>query len=259
MARRVRAIAAAHRHAGYLLERPNAGPGAPPSAPARLRPNPALMIAACPTRGWPDGLWGRRDAFMIVLTEHLGHAHQAARELRPDQLTLRGDDQQPISVAGSAVAHGDDPRSCPACAVLRWLDILGVADGLGRGSARMALTAARAPTAACPHESAPAGPTRWRGAPILLPAIDRHGWHDDYRPMTTRAIRARLALAAQRTTSDPAKDAVETPAQPRRSDEPGSIGGARTGLALDEVLAVLDDLAEDAEALNARIEALLAD
>lgn len=150
VARRVRAIAAAHRRAGYLLERPDTGPGAPPPAGLRRDPDPGPLIAACPTRGWPDGPWGRRDAFLIVLTEHLGLTHPGARELHPDDLTLPGDDQAPLSVAGSAVVHGDDPRSCPACAVLRWLDVLGVADGLGRGSARMALIAARAPTAASP-------------------------------------------------------------------------------------------------------------
>lgn len=46
--------------------------------------------------------------------------------------------------------------------------------------------------------------------------------------------------------------------QPRRSDEL-NIGSSRADLALHDVLAVLDDLAEDADALNARIEALLTD
>jgi len=37
---------------------------------------------------------------------------------------------------------------------------------------------------------------------VLLPAIDRHGWLDDYRPLSTRTIRARLALAAARAGTD---------------------------------------------------------
>jgi hypothetical protein len=74
--------------------------------------------------------------------------------------------------------------------------------------------------------------------------------------MTTRAIRRRLALASQRATRDLADSDHSSPAP--RSDEP-IAGSIRAELALDAVLAVLDDLAEDADALNARIEALLAD
>jgi hypothetical protein len=159
-ARRVRAIAAAHRRAGYLLERPDTAPAAPPPAPARSGPDPGLLIAACPTRGWPGGMWGRRDAFMIVLNEHLGYPRPAARDLRADELSILTGDSAPLAVKGTPVSHGENPRTCPACAVLRWLDILGVADGLGRGSARMALIAAGAPTTS-PHEDRPpgAGPT----------------------------------------------------------------------------------------------------
>jgi hypothetical protein len=147
----------------------------------------------------------------------------------------------------------EDPRACPGCAVARWLDILGVADGLGRGSARMALTAAPAPTASSPHQHTPPEPARWRGAPVLLPAIDRHGWLDDYQPMSTRTIRIRLARAAERAGADIPDDQVQEPS----AEDTGPLGSTRAELELDQVLAVLDDLADDADALNARIEALL--
>ena len=254
-ARRVRAIADAHRRAGHLLERPVTGPAAP--APMmRPGPDPGSMIAACPTRGWPDGLWGRRDAFLIVLTESLGLSHREARGLPVGEITTPLDDpaQSATTVAGRAVPEHEDPRCCPGCAVSRWLDILGIADGLGRGSARMALTVAQAPTPSSPHQQhTPAEPARWRGAPVLLPAIDRHGWLDDYRPMSTRTIRARLARAAVRAATDIPNDDVPEP-----SAAITDVGDrARSELELDEVLTVLDDLADDAEALNTRIQALL--
>ncbi len=96
------------------------------------------MIAACATRGWPAGLSGRRDAFLIVLTEVLGYPHRAARQLSPADITepSAGPAGEAVPcLQGRAVPGGGDPRACPACAVVRWLDILGVADGLGRGSA----------------------------------------------------------------------------------------------------------------------------
>ncbi len=220
------------------------------------------MIAACATRGWPAGLTGRRDAFLIVLTEVLGYPHRAARGLRPADIIepATGPAGEAVPwLAGRAVPGGGDPRSCPACAVARWLDILGMADGLGRGSARMALTAADAPTTASPHQHTSNEPARWRAAAVLLPAIDRHGWLDDYRPITTRTIRTRLALAAGRADTDDLRS--EPPDTPPAATDPAAPTAppARTAPGLDEVLTLLDDLAEDADALNTHIQALLDD
>ena len=229
VARRIRAIAAAHRRAGYLLTRPEHGPAAPRThvhaAAAPRRGDPAPMIAACATRGWPAGLTGRRDAFLIVLTEVLGYPHRAARALSPADITEPSAGPTGESVpclAGRPVpGGGGDPRSCPACALVRWLDILGVADGLGRGSARTALTAADAPTPASPHLHTSTGRARWRAAAVLLPAIDRHGWLDDYRPISTRTIRARLALVAGRAGTTISSPNRPTPRpRPRRPQQP---------------------------------------
>ena len=223
------------------------------------------MIAACATRGWPAGLTGRRDAFLIVLTETLGYTHHTARQPRPADITVPigppGDGPVP-GLAGRAVPTSVDPRAWPGRAVVRWLDILGVADGLGRGSARMALTAADAPTPASPHQHTGSGPARWRAAGVLLPAIDRHGWLDDYRPITTRTIRDRLARASGRAGTD------GVPGEPPEALPAAATGPAtstvearpaRTALELDEVLTLLDDLADDADALNIHIQALLGD
>jgi len=268
VARRVRAIAAAHRRAGHLLTRPEHGPAAPHihlhPAPAPRRPDPGLMIAACPTRGWPAGLAGRRDAFLIVLTESLGYPHRAARALRPADITVStcGPAGEAVPwLAGRAVPSGGDPRSCPGCALVRRLDILGVADGLGRGSARTALAAADAPTPASPHQHTPTEPACWRGAAVLLPAIDRHGWLDDYRPITTRTIRTRLAQTSARADID--AHWGEPPDTPPAATDPAAptaaTGPTRPAPELDEVLTLLDDLADDADALNTRIQALLDD
>ncbi|SFO55371.1 hypothetical protein SAMN05216207_10868 [Pseudonocardia ammonioxydans] len=267
LARRVRAIAAAHRRAGYLLSRPDHGPAAPPPPrPARHRWTAAgPLLAACPTRGWPHGLHGRRDAFLIVATIGLDLPHRDARALRPDAVTLAGsggehpDDQ--VSVADQDVPTEPDPRACPACAVVRWLDTLGVLDGLGRGSARMDLTAAHAPTRDSAHQHHPRTPQRWHGAAILLPAIDQHGWHDDYRPITTRTIRTRLALAGHRAHR--ATSSVTAPGTPSRGDREADASPTPATTApqapqsLDEVLTLLDGVADDADALNARITALI--
>jgi len=266
LARRVRAIATAHRHAGHLLNRPDIGPAAPaPPVQRRPRwPDPGPMIAACPTRGWPHGLHGRRDAFLVVLTVGLALSYPAARALTPAAVVVDTTTDPPtggavddvVAIAGQVVPTDVDPRACPACAVVRWLDILGTLDGLGRGSARMDLVAAHAPTHDTPHTHRPRAPHRWRGAATLLPAIDQHGWLDDYRPITARTIRTRLARAAARSTHSVAEEAVLPPGIPSASPNASSLPTPARP-ALDEVLAVLDSVADDADALNARIQALL--
>jgi len=199
-----------------------------------------------------------------VATEVLGYPNAAARDLRPTEITFPAselDGETVLRIEGRPVSAGDDPRTCPACAVVRWLDILGVADGLGRGSARMALAAVHAPTAASAHQHVSGEPARWRGAAVLLPAIDRHGWLDDYRPLSTRTIRNRLALAAGRASTDGLPG--EPPDPPPAPTDPAATTAptppARAAPELDEVLTLLDDLADDADALNTRIQALLDD
>ncbi len=73
--------------------------------------------------------------------------------------------------------------------------------------------------------------------------------------MTTRTIRARLALAAERAGTELGVDdaAEDAPAETEPVDQP------RSELELDEVLTMLDTIADDADALNAHIQALLTD
>ena len=259
-ARRVRAIAAAHRRAGHLLDRPPSGPAARPDPAPRLRAaraggaDPVEMIATCATRGWPHGLHGRRDAFLVVTALVLDLPQAPVRGLVPAEITLGADG---VRVGDQAVPTDPDPRRCPSCAVVRWLEILGVLDGLGRGSARMHLTSAHAPTALDPHRHECREPQRWRATATLLPAIDRHGWHDDYQPLTDRTIRTRLALAAIRA-SQHNEHAIPgpRPRAPGAADRVPATAG-RSAPDLEEALALLEDIADDADALNDRILALL--
>lgn len=282
VARRIRAIAAAHRRAGHLLERPAAwtdpraplpyalaGPdqqhrghsgSAPSGAGKDAGVAPGRLLAACPTRGWTAGLWGRRDAFLVVLTVHLRLTLPAARAATSADIDFEpGEREDPSAViAGNVVPMTDDARTCAACAVVRWLEVLGDLDGLGRGSARKTLTDAHAARAQH-HEHATGEPPRWRAAAQLLPAIDQHGGHDDYRPMTTRALRNRLALARARAQRNALGDLEQTrPALENGPTGPGTAARTPRGARdLAAVLGVLDALADDADALNARIQALL--
>ncbi len=84
---------------------------------------------------------------------------------------------------------------------------------------------------------------------------------DDYRPITTRTIRTRLALAAGRASTDglPCEPPEASPTATDPAATTAATSPARAAPGLDEVLTMLDDLTEDEDALNTRIQALLDD
>lgn len=133
-----------------------------------------------------------------MLTAVLGYPHTQARDIQPTDLTNSPDPAGAIRIRGRPPPSTDDPRSCPACAVARWLEILGIADGLGRGLACMHLAVAQAPDA---------------------PRAD--------------------------------------PARARSHEQSARTNTPRVAPSLVEVLALLDQVAADADTANHRIEALL--
>jgi hypothetical protein len=248
--RRLLAISRAHRDAGVLLYRP---PEESAHDPEAARREAGRVLAACPSRGWPAGFTGRRDAFLIVLTRVLGYSHAAARTVTATDIEAG---EGIVRLRGATVPTSTDSRTCPRCVVVRWLSVLDQADGVGRHDAYQALATASAPTLASEHVHILDEPRRWRRAQSLLPPIDQHGWIDDYHPvLSLRSIGTRLAAAAAR---DPVPEAVDSPSEQAVGAEgvPAAQGQAAS---LDdaELFALLTDVEKGATELNARIEALL--
>jgi hypothetical protein len=93
----------------------------------------------------------------------------------------------------------------------------------------------------------------------LIPAIDRHGWIDDYQPLSTRTIHTRLTLAAHPDpTSGAPTSGAPASGEPRTDPTPAPDGPRSHTPSLQEVLDLLDQVADDADAVNHRIQALLA-
>lgn len=159
LARRRRAIAAAHRRAGLSAEHLQLDTSGACSAAfferQQRRDGAGDLIAVCPTRGWPTGLTGRRDGFLVVLIEVLGHTRERASRLTPAEITLS---DGRVTIAGRAVPEGTDPRSCPGCAVGRWLEVCDLGDGLGQAIGRRLLTSTAPATPDSPPPRPPAGP-----------------------------------------------------------------------------------------------------
>ncbi|WIE74152.1 hypothetical protein [Curtobacterium sp. MCJR17_020] len=128
------------------------------------------VLAAIPKYRYPLGLRGRRDAFLIVL---LGVLHLTRREAQ----TVTADDVAVTSIVricGKVVPSADDPAACAACAVTRWLRVVGPVWTGFRGDLIGLLDPTRGNLDV--HDCEQPVPGEWRRAEQLLLPVDVHGW-----------------------------------------------------------------------------------
>lgn len=256
--RRIRVIRRAHAEAGLTL----AGPG---GLPRRLwRGGEGWMplaeaLAAIPKAGWPVGLRGRRDAFLLVLAGQLRLTRNQIRQLdRRDVATTDPTEAGPkVTILGRTIPAAEQPAECPACAVTRWLRMLAMTSSGGRAEARTYLTGVHSAEIAVTHDCQQPVDERWSDTWQLTPPIDQHGWIDDAAPISRRAISAIVRHRLTPTfTQPPASarglpdDAAQNRLRPARSTE-------RDHMALDELLDLLDEQAEAAGQVVDRVETAL--
>ncbi|WP_065963922.1 hypothetical protein [Curtobacterium sp. UCD-KPL2560] len=167
---RRRAIRAHHLAAGF--------PDPIPTVEARVWPRPEApgqtivgeVLAAIPKYRYPIGLRGRRDAFLIVLLGVLHLTREQTRTITPDDVAVTSI----IRIRGHVVPSSDDPVSCAACAVTRWLRIAGPVWTGFRGDVIRVLDPTKGNLDQ--HDCAQPVPGEWRRAEQLLLSLDVHGW-----------------------------------------------------------------------------------
>ena len=93
-------------------------------------PNPELLAVAVdellehvPVWGWPAGIFGRRDALLIVLRFRAGMTLPAIGDLTADRVRVI-DQHLVIDDHSVNLPPADDARCCPACIWLRWRSVL---------------------------------------------------------------------------------------------------------------------------------------
>ncbi|WP_430336234.1 hypothetical protein [Rhodococcus sp. ACT016] len=135
----------------------------------------ASVVAALPSAGWPSGLFGRRDALLLVLSGALGLSYGQMERLQRSQ--ARVVDRTLQVQAGSvwvSVPAEDDPRSCPAAVFLRWARLLAYLDRWPSTSAVASALAKSQPLTRESVETYAPLPQVARDGPLLVP-IDRWG------------------------------------------------------------------------------------
>lgn len=193
---------------------------------------------------WPDGFRGRRDAFLVVLAAVCRFTRRQIRDLSETQIVCQLDG---VFIDGVEVPAGDQPAGCGACAVTRWLRALAGAES-GRASAQQVVVRQGAVWHQVHHDHAvPIGDARWREAWQVMPAIDGHGWLDEFQPLSARSITA-ITTARQdgARARPPLPVAVERPVRPLRYAD----------LDWDELDEVVDRVCAEADVVLARIAAM---
>src|SRR5690606_8069445 len=137
-------------------------------------------LERCPRWGWPAGFRGRRDAFVLTAAAH-GLTRRMLTRIRPADLRI-----QPPAVGGRDLVVDDDPRRCPACALTRWLRVIGVAHRWGRLAVKEHLVLSSDQRGA-EHDCHGDLADDWQQVWQLVPAIDQWGWLTDWRPLSTRS------------------------------------------------------------------------
>lgn len=212
-------------------------------------PNPAEGIdtvpgtlARIPITGWPHGLRGQRDAFLVVACGHLRLTRRRIQHLSPADVLFR---PGRVSLNGTLLPVSDHPATCLVCVTGRWLDTLALLIDSPRKT-REVFTLARPATVLAQHHHQPV-----RAVPLwatLLPAIDQHGWTDGRNPLSGRSM-SRIITARQ-----------DTDYRPVIADEPADSSRTPTmyaDLTWDEADAVMDRFCDAADAVLARVEAAL--
>jgi hypothetical protein len=131
--------------------------GRPTDAPTQLPAETAAAVKAAlrglPSHGWTQGMFGRRDRCLLVLSQLAGVPYRHLAALTAGDVTV---DDGTVAITRSAggwrVAPDDDPVVCGCCTVVRWLRVLDLAaTKINTGVVAGAVGRAEAVTGESPH------------------------------------------------------------------------------------------------------------
>jgi hypothetical protein len=160
---RGRVIAIDHQHTATGYAPPGQTPavlerlGRPIPRPYEPAPETVTAVEAAlqflPSHGWTNGMFGRRDRCLLVLSQLAGVPYRHLAALTVGEITLAGGVATISTVAGTwSMPPADDPVVCGPCAVARWLRVLNLAaTKYVTGVISRALDEAEAVTSESPH------------------------------------------------------------------------------------------------------------
>src|SRR4029077_18258756 len=106
--------------------------GRPTGEPDQPSANIAAAVEAAlrglPSHGWTQGMFGRRDRCLLVLSQLAGVPYRHLATLTAGDITvIDGTATVNGAAGGGTLTPNDDPVLCGPCAIVRWLEVLDVA------------------------------------------------------------------------------------------------------------------------------------
>lgn len=265
------AINDAHHHARQTL------PQLPKPPRPHLYPDvdvPAILKRV-PAWGWPTGVFGRRDAMLLLVRVQAGFTLAETAALTADQITINSD--RTLQLADVQLTPTGDPRTCPACVWVRWRAVLNHARRY-TPVAELQKSFTKVPEGEPAHRCQQPPSTVLQG-PVLVPINQWGAMPLPLRPATTRTMTAltgahtrgipphhtpRAPIVAVelptrddlRETPDLLHSDVRTPEQVHRD---GLAARHRDHGALADLTDDFDNLDTATRELQARLDLLLAD
>jgi hypothetical protein len=193
--RRVQSIRRALEDAGYVLDIPVV------ATASTVRTGEGWgdlgrSLAQLPKFRTPIGLRGRRDGWLLVLIVGLGMSRRQSLAVEETDVELF----PALTVCGKTIERAQVAEECAACAVTRWLRVIGPASQGWRSDVNEILNARDVDIDL--HDCATGLDGMWRRATVLTPAIDRHGWVSTAAPLSKVAVSSIMA-ARQRLAGMP--------------------------------------------------------
>jgi hypothetical protein len=244
---RLRRQAIRHRHiaAGHT------DPTPPPDAQRVLsvgQDQVEQILASIPKFRFPVGVRGRRDAFLVVLLGALQLSRGEARAIGSADIDLDGS----MRVAGVEVPVAADPSRCAACAVTRWLRLVGSVWSGFRGDVLGLVDPTRGTLAA--HDCRVPVVGEWRRAEQLLLPLDTHGWARTGAALSARSISAIAPRRRDHAADDlPVEHVGPITRAPSRFD---ALTSQEAYAALGEADAAVDAVLERLATLSAALSDL---
>lgn len=239
--RRVKAIRLAHERADVPFE------PATPSGLSAFRVGDGWatageVLAHVPVyqhrKNFAAAMRARRDAWLVVLLGVMNLTRSEARTVTPNEVSLF----PTLTIRGVRIEKATRPDECEACAVTRWLRIVGAASHSWWTDVKEAVSPDQDLTR---HDCLTGLDGIWRRSPTLLPAIDKHGFVSA-EPMSTRAISASMALRQSIISQS-------TPDQALRTTSTGRFASATP----NELADAYDDVDDQLAALLLRSSRIL--
>ncbi|MGL5910636.1 MAG: hypothetical protein ACRCZP_11585 [Phycicoccus sp.] len=215
-------------------------------------------LAAVDVTSWPSGFRGRRDAALLAVASHVPVTRAELVALPASAVSVvQWASHTVVRVADVEIWSHDDPASCASCAVVRWMRTAWIGQDRSRGAVREEMLSRRTGSG---HECRRvAGVEGWSGLWQVWPAIDRHGWVTDWRPMSPRAVSAVLAARQAPDALHRLRNKPPPIAQPD-DDRDVAVVQRRARFAetsTDDLLARLDEEAAAADEVLQRVTAAL--